>query len=310
MRKFIEIVEVGPRDGLQNEPGVLPTAVKVELINRLAASGLKRIEVASFVNPTKVPQMADAEQVLSALPKQGGTRYIGLVLNRKGFDRAQAAGCREIGMALAVSDTFNRRNQRVGTEESIEEWLDIANAARDAGITAHITLSTSFGCPFEGEVSPEKVVGVAIRVAAGNPTELVLADTIGAGVPSQVTDLVGRVRAALPELRLRCHFHNTRNTGLANAYAAAQTGVDILDASVGGIGGCPFAPGATGNIPTEDLLYMLHRSGFETGVNIERLIDTGKWLQQQLGRPVPGLLVKAGLFPRAQATSRPAGTPG
>jgi hydroxymethylglutaryl-CoA lyase len=310
MRKSIEIVEVGPRDGLQNEPGVLPTAVKVELINRLAASGLKRIEVASFVNPTKVPQMADAEQVLSALPKQGGTRYIGLVLNRKGFDRAQAAGCREIGMALAVSDTFNRRNQRVGTEESIEEWLDIANAARDAGIAAHITLSTSFGCPFEGEVSPEKVVGVAIRVAAGNPTELVLADTIGAGVPSQVTDLVGRVRAALPELRLRCHFHNTRNTGLANAYAAAQTGVDILDASVGGIGGCPFAPGATGNIPTEDLLYMLHRSGFETGVNIERLIDTGKWLQQQLGRPVPGLLVKAGLFPRAQATSRPAGTPG
>jgi hydroxymethylglutaryl-CoA lyase len=310
MRKFIEIVEVGPRDGLQNEPGVLPTAVKVELINRLAASGLKRIEVASFVNPTKVPQMADAEQVLSALPKQGGTRYIGLVLNRKGFDRAQAAGCREIGMALAVSDTFNRRNQRVGTEESIEEWLDIANAARDAGIAAHITLSTSFGCPFEGEVSPEKVVAVAIRVAAGNPTELVLADTIGAGVPAQVTDLVGRVRAALPELRLRCHFHNTRNTGLANAYAAAQTGVDILDASVGGIGGCPFAPGATGNIPTEDLLYMLHRSGFETGVNIERLIDTGKWLQQQLGRPVPGLLVKAGLFPRAQATSRPAGTPG
>jgi hydroxymethylglutaryl-CoA lyase len=310
MRKFIEIVEVGPRDGLQNEPGVLPTAVKVELINRLAASGLKRIEVASFVNPTKVPQMADAEQVLSALPKQGGTRYIGLVLNRKGFDRAQAAGCREIGMALAVSDTFNRRNQRVGTEESIEEWLDIAHAARDAGIAAHITLSTSFGCPFEGEVSPEKVVGVAIRVAAGNPTELVLADTIGAGVPAQVTDLVGRVRAALPELRLRCHFHNTRNTGLANAYAAAQTGVDILDASVGGIGGCPFAPGATGNIPTEDLLYMLHRSGFETGVNIERLIDTGKWLQQQLGRPVPGLLVKAGLFPRAQATSRPTGTPG
>ena len=157
MRKSIEIVEVGPRDGLQNEPGVLPTAVKVELINRLAASGLKRIEVASFVNPTKVPQMADAEQVLSALPKQGGTRYIGLVLNRKGFDRAQAAGCREIGMALAVSDTFNRRNQRVGTEESIEEWLDIANAARDAGIAAHITLSTSFGCPFEGEVAPEKV---------------------------------------------------------------------------------------------------------------------------------------------------------
>jgi hydroxymethylglutaryl-CoA lyase len=300
MRKSIELVEVGPRDGLQNEPGVLPTALKIELINRLAGSGLKRIEVASFVNPAKVPQMADAEQVLAALPKQRAARYIGLVLNRKGFDRAQAAGCHEIGMALAVSDTFNRRNQRVGTDESIAQWLDIAAAARDAGIAAHITLSTSFGCPFEGEVAPEKVVAVAARVAAGKPTELALADTIGAGVPAQVTDLVGRISAALPGLRLRCHFHNTRNTGLANAYAAAQAGVDILDASVGGIGGCPFAPGATGNIPTEDLVYMLHRSGVETGVNLERLIDTGKWLQQELGRPVPGLLVKAGMFPRAR----------
>jgi hydroxymethylglutaryl-CoA lyase len=300
MRKPIEIVEVGPRDGLQNEPGVLPTAVKVELIQRLASSGLKRIEVASFVNPAKVPQMADAEQVLAALPRRDDTRYIGLVLNRKGFDRAQAAGCREIGMALAVSDTFNRRNQRLGTDESIEQWLDIARAAREAGIAAHITLSTSFGCPFEGEVAPEKVVAVAKRVAAGNPTELALADTIGAGVPAQVTDLVGRVSAALPGLRLRCHFHNTRNTGLANAYAAAQAGIGILDASVGGIGGCPFAPGATGNIPTEDLLYMLHRSGFETGVNLERLIATGKWLEQELGRPVPGLLVKAGVFPRVE----------
>src|SRR5262245_60493956 len=307
MRKSIEIVEVGPRDGLQNEPEVLATPAKVELINRLAGSGLKRIEVASFVNPAKVPQMADAEQVLSALPKQGGTRYIGLVLNRKGFDRARAAGCREIGMALAVSDTFNRRNQRVGTEESIEQWLDIAEAAREAGIAAQITLSTSFGCPFEGEIAPETVVAVATRVAAGKPTELALADTIGAGVPAQVTDLVGRVSAALPGLRLRCHFHNTRNTGLANAYAAAQAGVDILDASVGGIGGCPFAPGATGNIPTEDLIYMLHRSGFGTGVNLERLIDTGKWLQQELGRPVPGLLVKAGVFPRPHTSGRAAG---
>ncbi len=307
MRKSIEIVEVGPRDGLQNEPGVLPTPVKIELITRLAASGLKRIEAASFVNPAKVPQMADAEQVLAALPREGATRYIGLVLNRKGFDRAKAAGCREIGMALAVSDTFNRRNQRVGTDESIAEWLDIAHAAREAGIDAHITLSTSFGCPFEGEVAPERVVDVARRVAAAGPTELALADTIGAGVPVQVTDLVARVRAALPGLKLRCHFHNTRNTGLANAYAAAQAGVEILDASVGGIGGCPFAPGATGNIPTEDLLYLLHRSGFETGVALERLIDTGKWLQQQLGRPVPGLLVKAGVFPRTEATAhRPA----
>jgi hydroxymethylglutaryl-CoA lyase len=310
MKKSIEIVEVGPRDGLQNEPGVLPTPVKIELINRLAASGLKRIEVASFVNPVKVPQMADAEQVLAGLPRTSVTRYIGLVLNRKGFDRARAAGCGEIGMALAVSDTFNRRNQRVGTDESIEQWLDIAHAAREAGIPAHITLSTAFGCPFEGEIAPEQVVEVARRVAAASPTELALADTIGAGVPAQVTDLVTRVRAALPGLRLRCHFHNTRNTGLANAYAAAQAGIEILDASVGGIGGCPFAPGATGNIPTEDLLYMLHRSGFETGVALERLIEVGKWLQEQLGRPVPGLLVKAGLFPRTGATGARPGASG
>ncbi|HZF24778.1 MAG TPA: hydroxymethylglutaryl-CoA lyase [Steroidobacteraceae bacterium] len=305
MSKRIEIVEVGPRDGLQNEPGTLSTPVKVELINRLVASGLARVEVASFVNPAKVPQMADAEQVLAALPRNGAARYIGLVLNRKGFDRARAAGCREIGMALAISDTFNRRNQGVGTEESIAQWLDIAQAAHAAGIAPQITLSTSFGCPFEGEIAPGRVVEVAERVAAAHPIELALADTIGAGVPAQVTDLVGRVRAALPGLKLRCHFHNTRNTGLANAYAAAEAGVEVLDASVGGIGGCPFAPGATGNIPTEDLIYMLHRSGFTTGVALEKLIETGKWLQEQLGRPVPGLLVKAGPFPRvARAASQ------
>ena len=304
MSKRIEIVEVGPRDGLQNEPGTLSTPLKVELIARLVASGLTRIEVASFVNPAKVPQMADAEQVLAALADNESVRYIGLVLNRKGFDRAAAAGCREIGMALAVSDTFNRRNQNAGTEESIQEWLEIAQAAHAAGIAPQITLSTSFGCPFEGEIAPERVVEVATRVAAGHPTELALADTIGAGVPAQVTDLVGRVRAALPGLKLRCHFHNTRNTGLANAYAAALAGVEVLDASVGGIGGCPFAPGATGNIPTEDLIYMLQRSGFTTGVTLERLIETGKWLQDQLGRPVPGLLVKAGPFPRAAAARK------
>jgi hydroxymethylglutaryl-CoA lyase len=299
MNRSIEIVEVGPRDGLQSEPEVLATPTKVELIRRLVAAGLKRVEVASFVNPKKVPQMADAEQVLAALPVSPTVRYIGLVLNRKGFERASAAGCREISMALAVSDTFNRRNQGVGTDESIAAWLDIAQAAHTAGIAPQITLSTAFGCPFEGEVPPQRVVEVAQRVAAGRPIELALADTIGVGVPAQVTDLIARVQAALPGLKLRCHFHNTRNTGLANAYAAVQAGVQVLDASVGGIGGCPFAPGATGNIPTEDLIYMLHRSGFDTGVDLEELIEAGKWLQDQLGRPVPGLLVKAGPFPRA-----------
>jgi hydroxymethylglutaryl-CoA lyase len=297
-RHPVEIVEVGPRDGLQSEPGVLPTATKVEFIERAIAAGVRRIEVTSFVNPKKVPQMADAEEVLRALPRRDGVHYVGLVLNRKGFDRAAAAGCNEIGMAVVASDTFNRRNQGVSTEESIAAWLDIAAAAQQAGIRPQVTISTAFGCPFEGEVPVERVVEVAKRVAEAHPFEIALADTVGVGVPVQVTELVSRVREAVPGVRLRCHFHNTRNTGLANAFAAVQAGVATLDSSLGGIGGCPFAPAATGNIPTEDLLYMLHRSGYDTGIDLDRAIETGKWLQEQLGRPVPGMLVKAGAFPR------------
>jgi hydroxymethylglutaryl-CoA lyase len=293
----VEIVEVGPRDGLQSEPGVLPTATKVEFIERAIAGGARRIEVASFVNPNRVPQMADAEQVLKALPRRAAVHYIGLVLNRRGFDRAAAAGCNEIGMAVAASDTFNQRNQGVSTQESIAAWLDIAAAAQRAGIRSQVTISAAFGCPFEGEVPVERVVEIARRVAEVRPLEIALADTIGVGAPSQVIDLVSRVRDAVPGVRLRCHFHNTRNTGLANAFAAVQAGVATLDSSLGGIGGCPFAPGATGNIPTEDLVYMLQRSGYETGISLHHAIETGKWLQQQLGRPVPGMLVKAGAFP-------------
>ncbi len=302
MNKRVEIVEVGPRDGLQGEPGNLPTAAKIELINRLVGAGVRRVEVASFVNPRKVPQMADAEQVMSGLPERPGVAYIGLVLNRKGFDRALAAGCREISMAVFASDTFNRRNQGVSTEESIDTWLEVAAAAREAGVRAQVTISAAFGCPFEGEIPAVRVVDIAARLAEVKPIEIALADTIGVGVPTQVTDLVGRVREAAPGVPLRGHFHNTRNTGLANAYAAVQAGVGVLDSSVGGIGGCPFAPAATGNIPTEDLLYMLHRSGIQTGVSLEALIETGRWLQDQLGRTVPGMLVKAGTFPRAAAT--------
>jgi hydroxymethylglutaryl-CoA lyase len=299
--RSVEIVEVGPRDGLQSEPGVMPTEVKVEFIERLIASGIHRLEVTSFVNPKKVPQMADAEQVLASLTKRAGVRYVGLVLNRRGFDRAHAAGCNEIGMAVVASDTFNRRNQGVSTEESIAAWLDIAQAAHAAGIRPQVTVSAAFGCPFEGEVPVARVVEIAKRVAEGRPYEIALADTIGVGVPAQVEELIARMREALPQMRLRCHFHNTRNTGLANAYTAVRAGVVALDASTGGIGGCPFAPAATGNIPTEDLIYMLHRSGISTGVDLDALIETGKWLQQQLGRPVPGMLVKAGTFPRPAA---------
>jgi hydroxymethylglutaryl-CoA lyase len=301
--KPIEIVEVGPRDGLQNEPTLLSTATKVEFIERAVAAGLKRIEVTSFVNPKKVPQMADAEEVLKALPRRDGVYYIGLVLNRKGFDRAAAAGCNEIGMAVVASDTFNQRNQGATTEQSIAAWSEIAAAAHAEGIRPQVTVSAAFGCPFEGEVPVQRVVDIARRVAEAGPYEIALADTIGVGVPSQVTELVGRVREALPGVRLRCHFHNTRNTGIANAYAAVAAGVDTLDASIGGIGGCPFAPAATGNIPTEDLLYMLQRMGVQTGVDLEGLIATGRWLQDQLGRSVPGLLVKAGSFPGPRAAA-------
>jgi hydroxymethylglutaryl-CoA lyase len=297
----IDIVEVGPRDGLQSEPGVLPTATKVEFIERAIAAGVRRVEVTSFVNPRRVPQMADAEAVLQALPRRDGVYYIGLVLNRKGFERAAAAGCNEIGMAVVASDTFNQRNQGVTTEESIAAWLEIAAAAKLAGIRPQVTVSAAFGCPFEGEVPVQRVVDIARRVADAEPFEIALADTIGVGVPAQVIELVARVREAVPNVALRCHFHNTRNTGLANAFAAVQAGVRTLDASLGGIGGCPFAPAATGNIPTEDLVYMLQRSGYPTGIDLAAAIAASKWLQQQLGRPVPGMLVKAGDFPQPAA---------
>lgn len=301
MSRSVEIVEVGPRDGLQSEPGVMPTEAKIAFIERLIDSGLRRLEVTSFVNPKKVPQMADAEQVLAGLSKRADVRYVGLVLNRKGFDRALAAGCNEVGMAVVASDTFNRRNQGVGTEESIAAWKDIARAAHEAGIRAQVTVSAAFGCPFEGEVPVQRVIDVARQVAEAEPYEIAFADTIGVGVPSQVTEILGRAREALPKVRLRAHFHNTRNTGLANAYAAVEAGVSALDASAGGIGGCPFAPAATGNIPTEDLVYMLSRMGVSTGIDLDRLIATGEWLQGVLGRTVPGMLLKAGGFPKAAA---------
>jgi hydroxymethylglutaryl-CoA lyase len=299
MSQSIEIVEVGPRDGLQSEPGVFPTASKIEFIERLFDAGLRRVEVTSFVNPKRVPQMADAEEVLNGLRRREGVRYIGLVLNQKGFERAAAAGCNEVGMAVVASDTFNRRNQGVGTDESIDAWLGIAREANAAGIRPTITVGASFGCPFEGEVSVARVIEIARRVAEADPYEIAFADTIGVGVPAQVAEIFGRAREALPGVRLRGHFHNTRNTGLANAYAAVQAGAATLDASAGGIGGCPFAPAATGNIPTEDLVYLLSRSGISTGIDLDKLIATGEWLQQALGRAVPGMLLKAGNFPGA-----------
>jgi len=298
--RAVEIVEVGPRDGLQNESGLLPIATRRAFIERIVGCGLRRIEVASFVNPRRVPQMADADELVRSLPRHDGVRYVGLVLNRRGFDRALAAGCDEIGMVVVATDTFNLRNQGATTAESIAAWLEMARAAQAAGVRAQVTISAAFGCPFEGEVAPERVVELARVLADGAPVEIAIADSIGSGVPAQVTELVGRLKHALPGMPLRCHFHNTRNTGIANAWAALEAGVDVLDASIGGIGGCPFAPAATGNIPTEDLIYMLSRMNVKTGVDLDRTIETARWLGEQFGRVVPGLVSKAGVFPAAK----------
>ncbi|HTY72483.1 MAG TPA: hydroxymethylglutaryl-CoA lyase [Actinomycetes bacterium] len=294
------LVEVSPRDGLQNEAVELSTADKVELVRRCAVAGLTRIEVASFVNPQRVPQMADAERVVEgvdALERRAAISAIGLVLNERGFRRAAATSVDEVNLVVAATDTFSRRNQGMSTEDAIRTVEVVAPLAAGAGLAASATLSTSFGCPFEGEVPVGRVVELAGRLAATGVVELALADTIGVGVPADVVERVGAVRAAVGDVRLRAHFHNTRNTGYANALAAFEAGIHVLDASLGGIGGCPFAPRATGNIATEDLVYALERSGVDTGCDLDALIEASEWLGSRLGRPTPSLVAKAGGFP-------------
>ncbi len=303
----ISIIEVGPRDGLQSEPEILSTAVKIQFIQRAIDAGIRRMEVTSFVHPERVPQMADAEAVVRGLPDRDDVIYIGLVLNRRGFDRARDVNIDEIGMAVVASDTYNRRNQGVSTQESIQAWLEIAKDAAAAGMRANVMISSAFGCPFEGEVALQDVLDIVDQVAATDPIELGIADSIGVAVPNQVTEMVGAIRERVPHLPIRCHLHNTRNTGLANAQAALDAGVASIDASIGGIGGCPFAPAATGNIPTDDLLYMFDRSGVATGVSLEKIIETSDWLQKQLGRGVPAMLPKAGMFPQVAEKVRQAG---
>ena len=294
----VEVVEVSPRDGLQAEDVLFSTAAKVELINRAVDAGIRRVEVCSFVHPGRVPQMADAEAVLAALPRRDDVTYVGLVLNQRGFDRAEAAGLREINCVVVATDTFSRKNQGMSTEDSLAAFEAIAGRARAAGIRPTVTVAASFGCPYEGEVPVERVVAIARRAVEAGTAEVALADTIGVGVPTDVTERLAAVRPVLTEgVALRAHFHNTRNTGLANAYAAVEAGVDVLDASLGGIGGCPFAPNATGNIPTEDLAYLLERMGVDTGLDLDRLTASVPWIETQLGKAVPGLLAKAGRFP-------------
>jgi hydroxymethylglutaryl-CoA lyase len=300
--KTIQIIEVGPRDGLQSEPEVVPTSVKVEFINRLMGAGLKKIEVASFVHPGKVPQMADAEDVVSALPARDDVTYIGLALNERGCERALAAGIDEIGFAVVASDTFNQKNQGVSTKESIAAWQSVASAAHSAGVACNVMISAAFGCPFEGEVSEDRVIDITREVMKGHPVEIALADTIGVATPWQVHSLIEKMYSVIGTTPLRCHFHNTRNTGIANAFAAIQSGATVLDASTGGFGGCPFAPAATGNIATEDLAYMLRHSGISTGLSMEKLLKTADWLQREMNITVASMLSKAGDFP-SSATS-------
>ena len=295
------IVEVGPRDGLQSEPEQLATEVKVEFVRRLLDTGIRRLEVTSFVHPKRVPQMADAEAVMAALPRRPGVSLIGLVLNERGFERAVAAGVDEVGFVIVASDTFNRRNQGVDSRDSLAVWRRIRRLADDAGLAANVMISAAWGCPFEGEVDPRRVLDLAGAALQEGPIEIGLADTIGAGTPWEVESLVRKLVAASGGTPVRCHFHNTRNSGIANAYAALEAGAARLDASTGGIGGCPFAPAATGNIATEDLLYMMNRAGIETGVSLGGVLEVAHWLSSQLGRPVPSMLSRAGNFPNNEA---------
>jgi (R)-citramalyl-CoA lyase len=290
------IGEVGPRDGLQNEDRVLEPKVRAELCDRLATAGLKRIEAASFVNPKLVPQMAGAEAVMAALERRAGTVYAGLVLNEKGYERALAARVDEVHYAFAATDEFGRRNQNATTAEGLETALSLVRRARADRMPITVTVSVAFGCPFEGPVPPARVLGIVERLMEVPADEISLADTIGVGVPSQVTELVGEARKL--GATVGAHFHNTRNTGYANAVAALDAGVVSLDASIGGAGGCPFAPKATGNIATEDLVYLLRGLGVDTGIDLDRLIECSVWLGGLLGKELPGMLARAGDYPQ------------
>ncbi len=302
MKTAVEIVEVGPRDGLQNEAVALSVEERVEFIGRLEACGVRRIEAVSFVNPKRVPQMAGAEEIMAALPPAPDASRIGLVLNMRGWERAVAAGCDEANVVVCAADGFGIRNQGASVAEQVAAMAAIAaRRASEGGPMLSATISVAFGCPFDGEVSEDQVVAIVREVAAAGIEEIALADTIGVADPWTVRRRVEALRKAAPDARVRLHFHNTRNTGLANAYAGLEAGVDVLDASCGGIGGCPFAPAATGNIATEDLVFMLDRAGVETGLDLGRLIDTGRWIGERLGKAAPSALTRAGVFPAAAA---------
>jgi hydroxymethylglutaryl-CoA lyase len=298
MTRKIEIVEVGPRDGLQNEKALLEVDQKLDFIHRLEAAGARRIETVSFVNPKRVPQMAGAEEISEALPHTAGRSRIGLVLNERGWDRCVEAKCDEANVVVCATDGFGIRNQGASAAEQTAAMQAIAARRNsEGGPPITVTISVAFGCPFDGEVSEDQVMRIVRAAAQSGVAEIALADTIGVADPWLVRRRVEAAKTAAPGVPLRMHFHDTRNTGLANAYASVEAGVDVLDASCGGLGGCPFAPDATGNIGTEDLVYMLERAGFETGYDLPGLIDTAKWMANILGKPPAASVSRAGVFP-------------
>jgi hydroxymethylglutaryl-CoA lyase len=298
MSRSIEIVEVGPRDGLQNEKALVSVDDKLAFIRQLEAAGARRIEAVSFVNPKRVPQMAGAEEIMAALPHQDGRSRIGLVLNERGWDRAVASGCDEANVVVCATDGFGIRNQGASVAEQVAALgAIVARRNVEGGPPISLTVSVAFGCPFDGEVSEEQVTAIVRQAADLGVGEIALADTIGVADPWTVRGRITAARAAAPNARLRMHFHDTRGTGLANAFASVEAGVDVLDASCGGLGGCPFAPNATGNIATEDLCYMLHRAGFDTGLDVERLIEAGRWIGEKIGKAPISSLSRAGGFP-------------
>jgi len=299
-RDSIELVEVGPRDGLQNEPDIVATPAKLKLIERMIDYGARRIEVASFVHPARVPQMADAEDVIAGLPDRSDTTYIGLTLNKRGVMRAIATreagrrGIDQIGCVIVASDTFGQKNQGQTIAEGIAETRAMIRFARSEGLSAQVTISAAFGCPFEGEVKHDTVIAIAEAIAEEGPVEIALADTIGVGTPHEVETLFTRLSQTLGgAMPMRCHFHDTRGTGIANAWAAYRAGVRIFDASLGGLGGCPFAPNATGNIATEDLVYMMDRSGIDSHVDLEKAIAANREFAEVIGRELPSRVTRA-----------------
>lgn len=300
MSKKVRLVEVGPRDGLQNEPEIISATDKIALIERMYDAGMRRFEVASFVHPKRVPQMADAEEVIAGLPNHEDASYIGLCLNKRGVLRALATresgkrGVDEVGCVVVASDTFGLKNQGQTIAEGIAENKEMIRFAKAEGMIAQVTISAAFGCPFEGDVPQSRVVDMAKAMAEAEPAEIAIADTIGVGVPQQMTDIAGAVRDAIPAaIPLRAHLHDTRNTGIANAWAAVEAGVETIDASLGGLGGCPFAPNATGNIATEDVVYLFENSGVDTGVDLDKAIVCNRWFATVMGRELPSLVARA-----------------